>query len=29
MTQNDWDNVLDVKTSWNRKQHGKSLKLYR
>ena len=29
MTQNDWNNVLDVKTSWNRKSHGKSLKLYR
>ena len=29
LTQNDWDNVLDAKTSWNRKIHGKSLKMYR
>lgn len=29
MSQNDWDKVLDAKTSWNRKQFGKSLKLYK
>lgn len=29
MSQNEWDQVLDAKTSWNRKNHGKSLKLYR
>lgn len=29
MSQNEWNDVLDVKTSWNRKSHGKSLKLYR
>lgn len=29
MTQNEWDTVLDAKTSWNRKQYGKSLKLYK
>lgn len=29
MSQNEWDQVLDAKTSWNRKSHGKSLKLYR
>lgn len=29
MSQNDWDKVLDAKTSWNRKLHGKSLKIYR
>lgn len=29
MSQNDWDKVLDAKTSWNRKIHGKSLKVYR
>lgn len=29
MSQNEWDEVLDAKTSWNRKQHGKSLKIYR
>lgn len=29
MTQNDWNNVLDAKTSWNRKQFGKTLKLYK
>lgn len=27
MSQNEWDQVLDAKTSWNRKQFGKSLKL--
>lgn len=29
MSQNDWDKVLDAKTSWDRKIHGKSLKVYR
>lgn len=29
MTQNDWDNVLDAKTNWGRKLHGKSLKVFR
>lgn len=29
MSQNEWDEVLDAKTSWNRKIHGKSLKVYR
>lgn len=29
MSQNEWDEVLDAKTSWNRKSFGKSLKLYR
>lgn len=29
MSQNEWDKVLDAKTSWNRKIHGKSLKVYR
>ena len=29
ISQNEWDQILDAKTSWNRKQHGKSLKLYR
>lgn len=29
MSQNEWDQVLDAKSSWNRKSHGKSLKLYR
>ena len=29
MSQNEWDKVLDAKTSWNRKQFGKSLKLYK
>lgn len=28
MSQNEWDQVLDAKTSWNRKAHNKSLKLY-
>lgn len=28
MSQNEWDEVLDAKTNWNRKIHGKSLKLY-
>lgn len=29
LSQNEWDQVLDAKTSWNRKQFGKSLKLYK
>lgn len=29
MSQNEWDQVLDAKTSWNRKSFGKSLKLYK
>lgn len=29
MSQNEWDQVLDAKTSWNRKLHGKSLKIFR
>lgn len=29
MSQNEWDQVLDAKTSWNKKQFGKSLKLYK
>ena len=29
MSQNEWDEVLDAKVSWNRKSFGKSLKLYR
>ncbi len=29
MTQNQWNEVLDAKTCWNRKQFGKSLKLYK
>ena len=29
MSQNEWDEVLDAKNSWNRKQYNKSLKLYR
>lgn len=28
-SQNEWDQVLDAKTSWNKKQFGKSLKLYK
>ena len=28
MSQNQWDEVLDAKTSWNRKQYNKSLKIY-
>lgn len=28
ISQNEWDQILDAKTSWNRKQHNKSLKLY-
>lgn len=29
MSQNEWNDVLDAKTSWNRKQFDKSLKLYK
>lgn len=29
MSQNEWDNILDAKTSWNRKQHNRSYKIYR
>lgn len=29
LSQNEWDQILDAKTSWNRKSYGKSLKLYR
>ena len=29
MSQNEWNQVLDCKTSWNRKQFGKSLKLFK
>lgn len=29
ISQNEWDQILDVKASWNRKQFGKSLKLYK
>lgn len=29
LSQNEWDQVLDAKTSWNRKIHGKSLKVNR
>lgn len=28
MTQNDWNTVLDAKTSWNRKQHNKSWQVF-
>lgn len=28
MSQNEWDNVLDAKTSWARKRFNKSFKLY-
>lgn len=28
MSQNEWDEVLDAKTSWNRKQYNKSYKIY-
>ena len=28
MSQNDWDQILDARTSWDRKQHNKSLKIY-
>lgn len=29
MSQNEWDEVLDAKTSWNRKIYGKSMKMFR
>lgn len=29
LSQNEWDQILDAKTSWNRKSFGKSLKLYK
>lgn len=29
MSQNEWDEILDAKTSWNRKQHNRSYKMYR
>ena len=29
ISQNEWDQILDAKTSWNRKSFGKSLKLYK
>ena len=29
ISQNEWDQILDAKTNWNRKVHSKSLKLYR
>lgn len=29
MSQNEWDEVLDAKNSWNRKQFGKSIKFYK
>lgn len=29
LSQNEWDQILDAKTNWNRKVHSKSLKLYR
>lgn len=29
MSQNEWDEVLDAKTNWARKQFGKSFKLYK
>lgn len=28
MSQNDWDQVLDAKTSWCRKQHNRSFKIF-
>lgn len=28
MSQNEWDQVLDAKTSWSRKQHNKSFKIF-
>lgn len=28
LSQNEWDQVLDAKTNWNRKQYNRSLKLY-
>lgn len=29
MSQNEWDEILDARTNWNRKQFNKSLKLYK
>lgn len=29
MSQNEWDEVLDARTNWGRKQFGKSLKVYK
>lgn len=29
MSQNEWDQILDAKTDWNRKQFNKSYKIYR
>lgn len=29
LSQNEWDQILDAKTNWNRKVHSKSFKLYR
>lgn len=29
LSQNEWDQILDAKTQWGRKQYGKSFKLYR
>lgn len=29
LSQNEWNDILDCKTSWNRKSYGKSLKLYK
>lgn len=28
MSQNEWNQVLDAKTSWNRKSHSRSFKMY-
>ena len=28
MSQNEWNQVLEAKSSWNRKQHSKSFKMY-
>ncbi len=29
ISQNEWDEILDVKTNWDRKQHSRSFKMYR
>ena len=29
LSQNEWDQILDAKTNWGRKQYGKSFKLYK
>lgn len=29
LSQNEWDQILDARTNWNRKLHSKSFKLYR